>query len=202
MGEPPATRLGPLVTSMADALIHEMRVPYALFGHSMGAMIVFELARELRRRKASGPAHIFVAGRRAPQWVDEKPNLSGLPPDEFASEVRKLNGTQEEFFEQPELMEMLLPLMRADFEMIETYQYYPEEPLACRITAYGGISDTEVTVESLKAWQQQTSSKFILRMLPGDHFFIRDAGFPGVLVNDLNDLLKSTRLFRAGSWPV
>ena len=138
--EPLVKRLTFLVQSIADALVRELQEfpgPFALFGHSMGATISFEVARELRRRGVMEPAHLFVAGRRAPQLPDSDPVTFNLPHDPFIAELRKLNGTPSELLEDPELLELYLPVIRADFELIQTYEYYEEEPLSCPITAYG-----------------------------------------------------------------
>jgi medium-chain acyl-[acyl-carrier-protein] hydrolase len=191
--EPLATRLLPLVERIADAIVPELREPFALFGHSMGAAIGFELARELRRRQSIEPAHLLISGCRAPQWPRPDSPIYDLPHDEFIAELQKLNGTPKELLENPELMEVFLPVIRADFEMVGTYDYDPGEPLLCPITAYGGLQDTEVQVDSLQAWEQQTTSTFAVRMLTGDHFFIHNPNFPGILSDDLADLLPGNR---------
>lgn len=172
MGEPLITRLQPLVQAVADAILPEIEGQFAFYGHSMGAMISFELARELRRRKLSLPSHLFVSGRQAPAVPESEPPIFDLPVQEFVAAIKRLNGTPNEFFEHPELQELFLPLLRADFEIVDTYEYIPGPPLACPITVYGGGQDVHVSVESLAAWEKETSAEFNLRMLPGDHFFI------------------------------
>lgn len=172
MGEPPFTRLQPLVQTVADAIVPEIEGPFAFYGHSMGALISFELVRELRRRNLSLPVHLFVSGRRAPSVPETEPPAFHLPPQELIAKIKRLNGTPNEFFEDPELQELSLPLLRADFEIVDTYEYFPDAPLPCSITVYGGEQDEHVPVESLTAWEGQTSAKYQLRMLPGDHFFI------------------------------
>lgn len=171
MGEPPFTRLQPLVQAVADVILPEIDGKFAFYGHSMGAMISFELARELRRRNLSLPVHLFVSGRRAPSVPEPEPPIFHLPLQEFIAEIKRLNGTPDEFFENLELQELFLPLLRADFEIVDTYEYLPDAPLPCSITVYGGEQDEHVPAESLTAWEGQTSAKYQLRMLPGDHFF-------------------------------
>src|SRR5262249_55388812 len=144
----------------------------AFFGHSMGAMISFELARYLRRKHRLSPHHLFVSGRRAPQIpMTEAPSYN-LPESGFYEKLRLLNGTPTEVLEQPELMELVLPMLRADFSVVETYAYTTDAPLDCPVTAFGGLQDHRVERGMLEAWREQTTSTFTLRMLPGDHFFL------------------------------
>jgi len=170
--EAPFTRLVPLVEAVVEALLPYLDKPFAFFGHSMGALISFEVARRLRRDQALNPVHLFVSGRRAPQWPDPDPPIHALPEAEFLGELRRLNGTPEAVLASRELMQLLLPVLRADFAVLETYRYEPASPLECPIAAFGGLQDPEVACETLEAWRQQTRSDFSLQMLPGDHFFL------------------------------
>jgi medium-chain acyl-[acyl-carrier-protein] hydrolase len=172
MMEQPFNSLRPLIESLADALFPYLEMPFAFFGHSMGAIIEFELARYLRQRRLPQPLHLFASGRTAPQIPEEGPSDYDLPEPEFIEKVRGLNGTPKEVLEHPELMKLMIPLLRADFAMIQTYAYSPEPPLDCPITALGGTQDEEISREHLEAWSTQTRDSFMLRMLPGDHFFI------------------------------
>jgi len=167
------TRLMPMVEALAPALRSYCDRPFAFFGHSMGAAIAFELARHLRQQYHCEPEHLFVSGRNAPQVPDTDPFTYDLPEPEFIEEVRRLNGTPKEVLEHPELMQLMLPLLRADFSVIQTYVYVAGEPLNSSITAFGGLLDHEVTREGLDAWSSQTTGRFSLRMLPGDHFFLQ-----------------------------
>jgi medium-chain acyl-[acyl-carrier-protein] hydrolase len=172
--EAPFTRVGPLVAECARALSPYFDKPFAFFGHSKGAVVAFELARWLRRMGHSQPAIMFVSGRRAPQFSDAE-HTYDLPDEAFIAQLRDLNGTPKEVLEHPEMMELLLPLLRADFELIQTYVYTPEAPLACPIAAFGGLGDEETNGECLEAWREQTTGRFSLQMLPGDHFFLHSA---------------------------
>jgi medium-chain acyl-[acyl-carrier-protein] hydrolase len=171
LGEPAYTRLPPLVEALSAALLPYFDVPFAFFGHSMGASIGFELARRLRRLRAPEPFHLFVSGRRAPQCPDTDPPTYHLPEPAFINQLRQLNGTPQEVLEHPEIMQLLLPLLRADFQLIQTYVYEPGPPLACPITAFGGIEDPETDRDLLERWREQTVADFSLQMFPGDHFF-------------------------------
>jgi medium-chain acyl-[acyl-carrier-protein] hydrolase len=183
IGEPAFKRYKPLVNALADDMIPELPPAFAFWGHSMGALISFELARELRRRGQRAPLALFLSGRRAPQIPDPDPPTFNLPEPEFISELRRLNGTPMEVLDSPELKEFFLPTMRADFELVETYEYEPEPPLSCPICAYGGLQDAHVPAENVKAWQKQTSGAFKVTMFPGDHFYIHSS----------DDLLRALR---------
>jgi len=173
--EEPFTNLDALVAAIAEAIAPLLDKPFALFGHSMGAMISFELARRLREQGQPQPSHLFISGRRAPQLPNDDPISYNLPDAELGQELLRLNGTPKEVLEHPELMELMLPLLRADFSVVETYDYRPGVPLDCPLTVFGGLRDAEVSREQLEAWREQTTSEFALRMLPGDHFFLNDA---------------------------
>lgn len=170
--EPPFRRLDELVEKVAEALSSELDRPYAFFGHSMGALISFELARRLRELGAEGPLWVFVSARRAPHFPSDDDPVHALPEPEFLDKLRELNGTPEEVLQHPELMQMMIPLLRADFEVNETYELEPGEPLACPVSALGGLGDEEVTREHLEGWRQYTRAGFSLRMFPGDHFYL------------------------------
>jgi len=171
----PFTRLQPLVQAIAQALLPHLDKPFAFFGHSMGGLVSFEVARLLRKKYGLNPVHLFVSGYRAPQVPDPDPPIHALPEPEFLEELRRLNGTPEAVLENAELMQLLLPALRADFAVIETYAYIPESPLDCPITAFGGLQDREVSCDHLEAWREQTHAAFSLQMLPGDHFFLHSA---------------------------
>jgi medium-chain acyl-[acyl-carrier-protein] hydrolase len=173
--EPMHTRMSTLFDAVYPAIKPLLDKPFMFFGHSMGAMIGFELARFLRRERQPLPSHLFVSGRRPVQIREDDPRTYDLPEPEFIQELIRLNGTPREVLEHRELLELVLPLLRADFELIHTYEYSPEPPFAFPITAFGGLDDSEVSREQLDAWREQTTSTFRLHLLPGDHFFIHSA---------------------------
>lgn len=173
--EPPICSMPAMIEALTPVILPLLDMKFALFGHSMGAIMAFELARELRRRNAPQPEALFVSGRQAPQVPDERPVTYNLSDDEFRAELLRLNGTPVEVLEHAELMDLMLPLLRADFELVQTYQYSDDTPLTCPIAVYGGLQDLDVTRENLLPWKQQTDAQFSLHMLPGDHFFLRSA---------------------------
>lgn len=173
--EPPFTRLDALIPALAQALRPHFGMPFAFFGHSMGALVSFELARYLRDHQDPTPLHLFASGRRAPQIPSADPPIYHLPEAEFLQEVRRYNGTPDGVLENAELMQVVLPALRADFTMLETYAYRPGEPLTTSISAFGGLEDRRVPHDSVAAWREQTRGDFRLRMLEGDHFFLHSA---------------------------
>lgn len=189
--EPLFTRLAPIVDMLRPAVAAYASLPFAFFGHSMGALVSFELARELRRRRMQGPVHIIVSGHRAPHLPDPNPAFHRLPDPEFLTALRKYGGTPDEVLHNAELVQLFMPVLRADFAVCETYAYKPEEPLDCSITAFGGVEDPRVTRDELSAWQAQTRDSFSLRMFPGGHFFLQSSEpFLQVLAQDLKQVVR------------
>ncbi len=170
--EPAFPDMGSMVPAIVEGLEPYMNLPFVFFGHSMGAGIAFELARELRRRGRPQPSHLFVAGRRAPHLPAREEPIHSLPEPEFLAKLRELNGTPEEVLQHEELMKLLIPILRADFGVNENYQYTEGEPLAAGISAFGGLGDEDVSREDVEAWKIHTRGQFRARMLPGDHFFL------------------------------
>ena len=170
--EPACTRVEPLVESLAREIVPYLDRPFAFFGHSMGAIISFELARRLRWERRIEPDHLFISGRRAPQLPEQDPEIHDLPEAEFVAEIERLKGTPKEVLDHAELMQMLIPLLRADFAVCTTYAYSPSTPLRCPITVLGGLQDETVTRAQLEPWHSQTTGACRIHMLEGDHFFI------------------------------
>jgi len=173
--EPRFTKLFPLVRELAKSLHPFLNLPFAFFGHSLGALICFELARQLRRQNDPDPYHLFISAYRAPQLPNHNPPLHQLPDAEFIKRLRDLNGTPEAVLQNEGLLQMLLPLLRADFAILETYEYVSEALLTSSISVFGGLQDSIVSQDHLAAWRDQTNNTFTLHMLPGDHFFLHDA---------------------------
>ncbi|WP_414514280.1 thioesterase II family protein [Nostoc sp. PCC 9305] len=170
--EPPFTELLPLIQSLAPVLLPYLDIPFAIFGHSTGAIVSFELVRQLRRQKAPNPVHLFVSARRAPQLPSTESPIHQLPEAAFIEKLRRYQGTPDAILKNPELMEIFLPTLRADLAINETYIYSSEPPVDCPISAFGGLQDMEVSRDDLAAWRYQTNSTFSLRMFPGNHFFL------------------------------
>lgn len=170
--EPPFSSLDPLITALHEELFPYLDIPYAFFGHSMGALISFELARALRRSgQAPGPVHLLVSGHRAPHLPDLRPPAHQLPEPQLLETLRSLEGTPEEVLHHQELLQLLLPILRADFAICETYTYVPQPPLACPISVFGGLRDPNVPCEAIQAWKQHTAKKCQVHFFAGGHFF-------------------------------
>jgi len=173
MGEPLHTSIIPLIETILEIFLKRLDEPFAFFGHSMGALVAFEVARALTLRYHKEPIHLFVSGHGAPHLQDPEPPIHHLPDREFCQKIREINGTEESFFSSPELCEIFLPILRADFTACETYQYRPGPPLSCPITALGGLGDSSNPRATLAAWKNHTRGSFKVRMFPGDHFYIK-----------------------------
>jgi surfactin synthase thioesterase subunit len=190
--EPLFDSLPPLLDALARVVRRYLGTPFAFVGHSMGALVSFELARKLRRQGFEGPTHMVVSGHRAPQLPDRQPQIHALPDDEVMAKLRTFGGTPEAVLQNPELMELFLPVLRADFAVCESYVYAKEEPLDCSITALGGSDDVKVSREELSAWRAQTRGSFSIHLFPGGHFFIQTVQMLvlKVLVRDLKQVLR------------
>lgn len=171
-GEAPLSRLRPLVDGLAGAVDPYLDRPFAFFGHSMGALLAYELTRTLRRRGRPLPAHLFVSGRSAPDAPPEWTPVHDAPDDHVLERLRSLGGTPQEVLDDPELMDLMLPTLRADFAVLESYDYQDEPPLPVPLTVFGGTADTLVGPARLHGWRRQSSAGSRLRMLPGGHFFV------------------------------
>jgi len=173
--EPLFERLALLVETLSAELLHWMDGPFAFYGHSMGALLAFELARTLRRKYDLLPIHLFASGFRAPQLSPSDSPFSHLPDAEFIQRVNQWGGLPDLVVQNEELMQIFLPILRADFKIIESYIYNEEAPLACPISAFGGLSDPKVDREKIIAWKMQTSKEFTAHFFLGGHFFLHDS---------------------------
>jgi len=172
--ETPVLRSEEIVGPVAEALAPLDDRPLVLFGHSMGSMLAFEVARRLRRSGRRGPDALVVSGRGAPQIGSRAPVLRHLPDAELVSQAARLfGGIPEELLREPELLPLMVRVLRADLSVIETHVVAPEEPLGCPILALGGTEDPWVTADELGAWRDQTIAGFTSAQLPGDHFYFR-----------------------------
>ncbi|WBB80650.1 beta-ketoacyl synthase N-terminal-like domain-containing protein [Micromonospora sp. WMMD882] len=171
--EPAFTRMSELTRTLTDVLRPYLDQPYALFGHSMGALVAYETTRWLRRRGLPAPAHLYVSAARAPHLPDPEPPMHRLPEAKLVDRLRAMGGTPEEMLADPETLAVYLPLLRADFAMVETRIHQTEPPLDVPLTVFGGDRDDKITTDQLAAWREQTVAAFDLTVLPGDHFFVQ-----------------------------
>jgi medium-chain acyl-[acyl-carrier-protein] hydrolase len=174
-GDAPFTALEPLVRALVPELSADLEQPFAIFGHSMGALIGYELAQALLVSCGKQPRRLFVSGRRAPGLPDPRKPTYDLPDREFMAELRRLQGTPADLLANAELMSLMLPMLRADFQLTETYTHRPGPLLNCPVSAFGGLMDADVDTDALSAWRAVSTGPFTLRMFEGDHFFIHSA---------------------------
>ena len=161
LAEAPFERMGPLVEALADAIEPYLDRPFAFFGHSMGAAVAFELARELRRRGRPLPRMLIASGARAPQFRRESRAAARASREEFLEELRRLEGIPAEVLCDPALMRAILPALRADATLYRNYVYARRRAARpCPIRAYGGADDPNVRREHLEAWAEQTTAIF------------------------------------------
>lgn len=169
--ESSATNFVQLINELAIEVVRNIEPPYAIFGHSMGALLSFELAKLLQSQYQISPCHLFVSGFRAPH-LPPREKIANLPDMEFLERLREYGGIPELIEQNPELLDLFLPVFRADFKLLDNYCYRASGPLNCPVTAFGGNSDPKVSPTEINSWQNQTMSKFNSYFLPGGHFFI------------------------------
>jgi len=200
LGEPLQTDMGALARQLALESLPDLDRPYALFGHSLGALLGFEVAHALRELGAPAPLALFASGTAAPtRREDYEKDYSQPKSDaELVVELRDLQGTPEEVIANEELMSLTLPILRADFLMCGLYRYRLRSRLDLPIHVLGGKEDKS-SMEQLLAWQEETSVGFSLDMVAGGHFFIHDheAKVLRLIRNNLSVHLRRVRHFSA-----
>lgn len=184
------TSIEPYVEDLATALAPELRAPYALFGHSLGALVAFELARRLRASGVAEPVHLFVSGRIAPQITEHRRVLHRLPPGDLARELAALGGIPGHVDLGDQRLSHVLAALRADLSVNERYAFRAEPVLGTAVTALGGATDPRVNATELGAWCTQTSGPFALRTYQGGHFYLAEHEHRGAVLN----LIASTLL--------
>lgn len=181
--EPPATDLRALAAQAAAELGPHLPPRFALFGHSMGALLAFEIARELARACGREPACLILSGLRAPDRLQGEPRYTGLEDGRLRAALAAMGGTDRQILEDPELWEIFRPLIRADLAICDTYTYQNAELLSCPLVVYGSRGDFGEDDTALRPWRAHTTGPFAARMFPGDHFYFN--AWPEALVADL-----------------
>ena len=166
------------VVQLVGILAHELAPfadsPVAIYGHSMGGLIAYELAHEMIRTGGGVPAALIVSGRRPPHLPEPYSHIRHLPDDEFVAVLRKRYGRIGQLLDREDIRSAFLPSLRSDFTLCEEYRCSTDEPLSCPVLAYGGIVDADVAPAELRGWQRYASGLFASSILPGGHFFIED----------------------------
>ncbi|MBL1103062.1 thioesterase [Streptomyces sp. 5-8] len=184
----PCIRAVPELADRIHAAIRpRLAQPFAFFGHSMGAVLAFEVASRIARDEGVAPAHLFVSGRRAPSRVRHE-ELHRAGTAALVAEVRALGGTDPRVLADKDLLDLVLPTIRADYTAIETYRFDSAPPLSCDVTAMVGDSDPKASIDDTAAWSQHTLGRFDLRIFPGDHFYLDEcrAGVLDVIASALS----------------
>jgi surfactin synthase thioesterase subunit len=174
--EAPIPEMAPLVESLIGQMAPRLTLPYAMFGHSMGAFIAFDLAHEISRRGWREPSHLLISAQRAPSLPYAGTPIFNLPDDRFlAGLIARYNNIPKAVLAQKDFLSVLLRILRADFTLVEDYKYRAPAKLACPITVFGGLDDGVITTDQLEAWSMETSDRCTLHLVPGGHFFIDSA---------------------------
>jgi len=173
IGEGLFTDVDKAVTEIVEAMIDFQDKPYAFFGHSMGTLISFEVTRKLRLLNMRQPDILFVSSGKAPH-IQPRRMLHKLSDECFLLKINELGGIPDIILENQDLINLYLPILRADFKMIETYQYTDSQPLDINIVAYGGRLDREVRYQDIAAWEGYSVKPFSIHVYEGDHFYLRN----------------------------
>ncbi|AMP07568.1 thioesterase II family protein [Collimonas pratensis] len=197
--EAPFDSMAALMQKLLQEIAPLLDRPFAFFGHSMGALMAFELARQLAKMNLPQPEQLFLSAFQAPENLAERHILHKLSDADFLRQLIRYGGIPAAVLDAPELLKMILPAMRADFSMIETFGFNAGKPIASDIVAFCGSHDHAALRQDMLGWRDQTSAGFSLSELPGGHFFLKSAE------SDLLQLIEASleqRQFRAVPMPV
>jgi len=184
--EPREKDVNNLIKNIAQALAAYQDMPFAIFGYSFGSFLAFEVSRELRRQNMKMPMHLFIAALQAPQTPPAYPPIAALQDEEFVQKVEYYYQPEGEAWNNLELREFLLPVLKADVALYESHVYREEAPLMCPIDVFAGDEDRATPVELTEPWSEQTTSKMTRHVFKGGHFFIDNA------VNEIQSLVSNS----------
>lgn len=173
--EKPFTSFFPLIKALVSAIAPWVDSPFVFYGHSLGALIAFEVARMLRDMGKPLPFHLFISSFRAPHLPDPDLMISKLPENQFIECLKQYDGIAPAIVKNSELMEIYLPILKADFSVLSSYHYTQKVPLPCPITAFAGLSDPKISAEEIAEWHDHTTGGFDKYFFPGGHFFINES---------------------------
>ena len=188
ISEPVLIEINSLIQTLGPKLLPNLNTPFVFFGHSLGALVAFELCRWLKYMTQLTPVQMWVSAARAPHLPAETPPIHNLPEPAFIDELQRYQGTPASALKNRALMALMIPALRADFSILETYQYQPGLKLSCPIVGFWGQQDTIVSKNEVLAWQIHTDS-FSLKEIHGNHFFMHQPMFPQQLRQKMVKLL-------------
>lgn len=161
------------VNDVFNIIKDNLECPYAFFGHSMGSMLIYELCHKIKEKGLPSPMHVFFSGRKAPNIISEEELIHKLPRDEFKQKIIELGGTPEELFENQELFDLFLPILKADFKIVEEYKYIKKRKLDCNVTILYG-KEEHSNIIHITDWKKHTENSCITFSFEGGHFFINE----------------------------
>lgn len=174
LSEAPISSLSELIAELEVHILPLLNKPTVFFGHSMGALIAFELCLALQKKGHALPNALVLSARRPPHLPNIRPNIHHLSDDDFLDAIQKLGGMPDEVIREKELLELVMPVIRADFCMLENYSYSEQSKVDCPIIAIGGIDDIYVPVNDLAKWRHHSRTGFSMQTFSGGHFYIKD----------------------------
>ncbi len=184
--EEPYTEMMRLVAELTDVVEPLLDLPFACYGLSMGAKLCWAFAHRLRERALPMPLGLYLSGAAAPGLREGRTDWN-VPDEVLVGYLRRMGGTPPEIFDHPELLATLLPTLRADLTLVDTFAFEPETPLDVPIRAFAGIEDVEGGPERMRGWAGQTTRSFTLEAVPGGHFFdaVGESRVAQVITEDL-----------------
>lgn len=191
-GSPMYLSMKPLIAALAPVVLPQTSEPYAFFGHSLGAHVAFELAREIRKQNKPLPRGLLASGTRAPHLPARRRPLYQLPTPELIGELRRYGGTPEAVLQNQELMDLFLPPLRADMCIFDTMEHERETPFDFPIAAFGGRTDHRTDLDEIEAWREHTTGRFTVEFFDGGHFYLMEQSktvFLAALRQTITDLV-------------
>jgi surfactin synthase thioesterase subunit len=171
--EAPCRSVAEMVEDYLSVLRFNLDMPFAFYGHSLGGLVAFELTRQLEAEGLAAPEHLFIGASVPPSLGLIHPEIHHLVDDQFVSAIQeRYAGIPSAVLNEPELMELFLPVLKADFAAYERYRFVEESPVNCPITAFAGDEDPGISPQILANWSRHTQGEFRLHTVPGDHFFL------------------------------
>lgn len=195
--EQPLDSIAAMVDALLPAVSAATDLPYSIFGHSMGGLVAFELVAALEGAGVRPPAHLFVSARRSPDEPDPATPMHRLPEPEFLDTMNERYGAiPDPVRRERELLELMLPVLRADTHAIETYEPTPGRTVRCKVHVFGGVEDRYPTPAQLPAWQRVAEQPIRVRLFAGDHFYLntqRDALTADIAAQWQDDVVGAVR---------